>query len=67
MAKQNFPASKRTMPSIPCTSPDFVYRRGADVQATWRKFGWTPIAEEQPAPIAPRDEKTEVVYFKGRK
>ena len=25
--------------------PDFVYTSGADVQATWRRHGWVPIAE----------------------
>ena len=29
-------------PSLRTTDPRFVPTRGADVQATWRKFGWTP-------------------------
>jgi hypothetical protein len=33
---------KRTDPSIPITDKRFVPTRGADVQATWRRFGWTP-------------------------
>jgi len=32
----------RVEPSIPITDARFTPTRGADVQATWRKFGWTP-------------------------
>jgi hypothetical protein len=32
----------RVEPSLRTTDPRFVPTRGADVQATWRKFGWTP-------------------------
>lgn len=45
------PHSKMARPTIPYDSPDFKPTRGADVQATWRRFGWTPIAKEQPEPI----------------
>lgn len=34
---------KRTEPTIPVGHPDFVWTSGADVQRTWRRFGWTPI------------------------
>lgn len=27
------------------TNSTFVYQTGADVQKTWRKFGWTPPTE----------------------
>lgn len=30
-----------------------LYQRGADVQTTWKRFGWTPPSE-QPNPV--RDE-----------
>lgn len=36
-----------TFPTIPVTSPEFTYARGADVQATWRKFGWVPPSEQR--------------------
>jgi hypothetical protein len=39
------PYSKRTEPFVPVDHPDFVWTTGADVQATWRRFGWQPIAE----------------------
>lgn len=43
--------SKRTEPSIPITDRRFVPTRGADVQATWRKFGWLPPSEYKPTPV----------------
>jgi hypothetical protein len=33
---------KKTMPWIPVGHPDFKWTSGADVQATWRKYGWLP-------------------------
>lgn len=32
----------RVEPTTHVTHPDFKYQRGADVQATWRRFGWVP-------------------------
>lgn len=33
-------------PSMACdTNSTFVYQSGADVQKTWRKYGWTPPSE----------------------
>lgn len=43
--------AKRTEPTIPVTHPNFTYQRGADVQATWRRFGWVPPSEGKPAPV----------------
>ena len=39
-------AAKKTLPSIPCTSPEFVWVDAAstNVQNTWRKHGWKPLA-----------------------
>lgn len=42
---------KRTDPSIPITDRRFTPTRGADVQATWRRFGWVPPSEGKPAPV----------------
>jgi len=42
---------KRTDPSIPITDKRFVPTRGADVQATWRRFGWVPPSEGKPVPV----------------
>lgn len=41
---------KKTLPSIPVTDFKFTYQRGADVQATWRKFGWVPPSEGKAPP-----------------
>lgn len=47
---------KAVYPSVPIQ--DFKWTSGADVQATWRKWGWTPPSEklappppEKPMPI----------------
>lgn len=40
------PFSKRTEPTIPANDPRYVWTNGADVQATWKRFGWTPIGEK---------------------
>ena len=34
--------AKLTMPWIPVGHPEYKWTSGADVQATWRKYGWTP-------------------------
>jgi hypothetical protein len=35
--------AKKTMPWVPVGHPDFKWRSGADVQATWHRYtGWTP-------------------------
>lgn len=34
--------AKRTNPYIPVGHPEFRWTTGADVQATWRKYGWVP-------------------------
>lgn len=37
------------LPSIPADHPDFVWKTGADVQATWiRLTSWRPIYTNQP-------------------
>ena len=48
MSKRNLtpvPHSRRTEPTVPVTNWNFAYSRGADVQTTWRRFGWTPPSE----------------------
>lgn len=46
-------------PMIPASDIRFVWTSGADVQATWRRFGWTPPSEKRtkfyddPVPKAP--------------
>lgn len=41
---------KKTIPWIPVGSPKFKWTSGADVQATWRKYGWTPPSETMTPP-----------------
>jgi hypothetical protein len=45
MKPTDVPHSKRTEPFFPVGHPDYVWTTGADVQATWRRFGWQPIHE----------------------
>ena len=42
--------AKRTEPSVRVTDVKFSYQRGADVQATWRRFGWVPPSEGKAPP-----------------
>lgn len=44
---------KKTIPFVPVGHPDFKWTSGADVQATWRKYGWTPPSEGRAAPPPP--------------
>ena len=39
---------KKTIPRIPVGHPDFKWTSGADVQSTWRKYGWVPPSEGRP-------------------
>ena len=39
------PYSKRTDPWIPVGHPQYVWTTSADVQATWRRYGWRPLSE----------------------
>jgi len=45
MTLSPIPNAKRTEPYIPVGHPEYVWTNGADVQATWRRFGWQPINE----------------------
>lgn len=53
--------AKRANPWIPVGHPEFKWRTGADVQATWHRYtGWTPPSAaraqvyEDPAKKPPR-------------
>jgi hypothetical protein len=39
--------AKRTDPWIPVGHPNFKWSPGADVQALWRRYGWTPPSEQR--------------------
>lgn len=38
---------RRVEPIVPAGHPEFRWTPGADVQATWRRFGWQPVRPEQ--------------------
>lgn len=44
------PCLKRTEPTINANSSKYIWTTGADVQATWRRFGWTPVEREPREP-----------------
>jgi hypothetical protein len=47
---------KVTKPWIPVGHPDFKWSSGSDVQALWRKYGWTPPSENIiPPPVVPKE------------
>lgn len=39
------PNTKRTEPLVGVDHPNYVWTTGADVQATWRRYGWIPLEE----------------------
>lgn len=51
--------AKRAEPWIPVGHPDFKWRPGADVQATWHRYtGWTPPSAKR-APIPQNKTQTD--------
>jgi len=48
MALEKPPYSKISYPSTPIK--DFKWESGSDVQAIWRKHGWTPPSEKMAPP-----------------
>ncbi len=53
-------ADKITYPTIPVGHPDYKWTSGADVQATWRRFGWKPTFGNNYEPIPPKEEVVQV-------
>ena len=45
---------KKTIPWIPVGHPEFKWTSDSDVQALWRKYGWTPPSEKMTPPPAPK-------------
>lgn len=43
--------AKKTMPWIPVGHPEYKWTSGADVQATWRKYGWVAPSGQVAAPL----------------
>ena len=56
-------SAKRTDPWIPVGHPDFKWTSGADVQKTWRKYGWVPPSEFRP-PVPVENKEPEWVQFR---
>jgi hypothetical protein len=44
-----------TKPWIPVSHPEYKWTSGADVQALWKKYGWTPPSEKM-TPLPPEKE-----------
>ena len=46
--------AKRTEPTIPASHPQFRWTKHADVQATWKRFGWQPSGRQPayPEPVS---------------
>jgi hypothetical protein len=42
--------AKRTDPWVPVGHPDYKWTSGSDVQAIWRKHGWSPPSEKMTPP-----------------
>ena len=45
-----------TKPLIPVGHPEYKWTSGADVQALWRKYGWTPPSEKMTPPPVKKEE-----------
>lgn len=41
---------KITLPSKSLKNSEFVFKRGSDVQALWREYGWMPPSERMEPP-----------------
>lgn len=48
---------KITHPTVPVDHPDYKWTAGADVQATWRRFGWVPPFGNKYEPIQPKESE----------
>lgn len=53
------PHSKISYPSVPLK--DFKWSSGSDVQALWRKHGWTPPSESMIPPPVPQEKYIEPI------
>jgi len=47
--------AKKTLPTIPVGHPEYKWTSGADVQATWRRFGWKAPFGNKYEPIPPKE------------
>lgn len=56
--------AKRTDPWIPVGHPDFKWTSGSDVQALWRKYGWTAPSGQAAAPLVVEPKTPEWVQVR---
>jgi len=57
------PHSSISYPSMP--NKDFKWSSGSDVQAIWRRHGWTPPSATMPPP--PPEKKIDIPFANVRK
>lgn len=43
--------AKKTLPWIPVGHPDYIWKSHADVQETWRRYGWQPPSGQPSLPM----------------
>ena len=59
LTQENRMAVTRTDPNIPASDPRFIWTTGADVQQTWRRYGWAPPTETRPPVNEPKPQETQ--------
>lgn len=47
---------RKTIPWIGVNHPDYKWTSGANVQATWRKYKWTPPSDKITPPVVVEEE-----------
>lgn len=57
-------SAKRTDPWVPVGHPDYIWTSGADVQRTWRKYGWVPPSEGRPEPLPVPEKEPDWVQMR---
>lgn len=50
LIQTNTRAWTRTEPWVGVEHPEYRWTKGADVQATWRKYGWVPPSKIKSEP-----------------
>jgi hypothetical protein len=56
-------------PAVPVGHPDYKWTTGADVQATWRRFGWKPPSEGRVLPTINEEPKVfspQIIYRRNK-
>jgi len=56
-------------PTVPVGHPDYKWTTGGNVQATWKRFGWTPPSEGRVPPTFKEEPKMfnpQIVYRRNK-